>query len=488
MGRTSAMIALAFFSAAMLWGQKTTVSVSDLAVTGGISADECRQLTRKLLNELAAAGIYDVLDIGKRDQILKEQEFQMTGACDQASCLVEVGQLLGVQKMIGGSIGKLGNAYSVELQMVDVRTSRVDVPFSRSYSGNASVLLGAMREAALEFGRWKPGTQVTSNRLKVEYGSVRVISKPSGAKIKVDGSLVGETPAQLDRIEVGKCQIRLEKDGYLPYETTVEVNQGAPASVNTQLIKAAATSAEVRSATSPKGDKKAEPGTELVNERDGSVLVLVPAGAFVMGSNGGNNDERPEHRVYLDDYYIGKYEVSIGQYRKFCNATGHRFPEQPEWNGGDGYPVVNLTWNDAKVYCEWAGLRLPSEAEWEKAARGSDGRSYPWGNNWEAGMCNIYKNDDGYERTAPIESYPDGASPYGCFNMAGNVWEWCHDWYDESYYSRSPKANPGGGTAGVLKVLRGGSWAMNAGVCRTTGRCAYAPDSIGTSIGFRVAR
>jgi len=125
---------------------------------------------------------------------------------------------------------------------------------------------------------------------------------------------------------------------------------------------------------------------EIVNPLDRSVLIEIPAGAFIMGSNTDQGDEAPRHQVSLDTYYIGKYEVTVQQYLFFCAATGRTMPEQPEWNDKNELPVVNVKWEDAKAYCDWAGLRLPTEAEWEKAARGTDGRIYPWGNKeWNAG-------------------------------------------------------------------------------------------------------
>ena len=209
-----------------------------------------------------------------------------------------------------------------------------------------------------------------------------------------------------------------------------------------------------------------------------------------MGSKDGEGDEKMVHTVYLDKYYIGKYEVTVGQYKKFCEATGKTMPEQPEWNTGDNYPVVKVTWYDAKAYCDWAGLRLPTEAEWEKAARGTDGRTYPWGNIWDASKCNIDGTGDAYEHTAPVGSYPAGASPYGVFDMAGNVWEWCNDWSVYGYYGDSPTKNPTGPASGDFRVSRGGSWFFPGNYSRVSCRNGKRPGDTGDNDdqGFRVAK
>jgi formylglycine-generating enzyme required for sulfatase activity len=240
----------------------------------------------------------------------------------------------------------------------------------------------------------------------------------------------------------------------------------------------------------------------ITNAKDGSELIMIPAGEFLMGSPSGegDNDEHPQHRVYLNAYYIGKYEVTNAQFARFVNDTGYNA-------GGDwkkyynsstaDHPVVCVSWNDAKAYCNWSNLRLPTEAEWEKAARGTDGRKYPWGDNWDAQRCNWWQgpqlsgmaNISNGRGTLSVGSFPSGASPYGCMDMAGNVWEWCNDWYGENYYSQSPQSNPEGPGSGSLRVLRGGSWAYDLPYYfRAAVRCWLNPDYWNFVNGFRVAR
>ena len=271
------------------------------------------------------------------------------------------------------------------------------------------------------------------------------------------------------------------------------------------------------------------PGREQVWEKDGSVMVYVPAGEFLMGSpeGEGDYDEHPQHTVYLSAFWIDQTEVTNEQFARFVDATGYstdaekggwgwgrtgsewkqiegtdwRHPDGPETNIADkmDHPVVQISWNDAHAYCQWAGKRLPTEAEWEKAARGTEGRKYPWGETFDSSRLNFcdancefdHKDsgaDDGYQRTAPVASYPAGASPCGALDMAGNVWEWCLDWYDANYYARSPQRHPQGPDSGWGRVLRGGSWDNTPGYLRSADRFGYWPAFRFNGIGFRCAQ
>ncbi|MBI4400864.1 MAG: formylglycine-generating enzyme family protein [Nitrospirae bacterium] len=234
--------------------------------------------------------------------------------------------------------------------------------------------------------------------------------------------------------------------------------------------------------------------------------LLVPAGEFEMGAEGGlaEPDEGPKHRVNLDAFYIGKYEVTNRQYQTFVKASGHHAPENEDpkfnlWRGDkllDGVvelPVVNVSWEDAAAYCKWVGGRLPTEAEWEKAARGTDGRTYPWGNEPVTGNRANYSFDpvpmwDGTATLAKKDQYEFGRSPYGAYEMAGNVWEWVQDWYDENYYKNSPAKNPTGPADGQQRGMRGGSWRNNAEKLRVANRSRQPPTDRRVYIGIRCAK
>jgi len=227
--------------------------------------------------------------------------------------------------------------------------------------------------------------------------------------------------------------------------------------------------------------------------KDIAEWIEIPAGWFKMGDNfnEGSSDERPVHSVYLDKYDISKYEVTFDQYDVFCDDTGRSKPSDSGWGRGDR-PVINVTWDDAKDFCDWLSqktgedIHLPTEAQWEKAARGTDQRRYPWGNG--APNCNKANYYGCKGKTMPVGSYPAGKSPYGVHDMAGNVWEWCQDWYDYGYYSRSPSHNPQGPSSGSGRARRGGSWSSNSYSIRSANRYNFIPIRGKGYIGFRLCK
>jgi formylglycine-generating enzyme required for sulfatase activity len=241
------------------------------------------------------------------------------------------------------------------------------------------------------------------------------------------------------------------------------------------------------------GQKQSQEKPALAQPVEGS-MVSIPAGEFTMGSQDGDPDERPAHQVYVDAFYIDKYEVTVGQYAPFQQAIGANSPV--DWKtmnqrSNQKSPVSNVDWADAYGYCRWAGKRLPTEAEWEKAARGTDGRLYPWGNDPPTPLHANYgkTGSNSHGALVPVGALEDGKSPYGIYDMAGNVWEWVSDWYDNDYYKNSPSQNPTGPPTGGYKVIRGGSWNSNPRTLRSADRywdppsfrSLYAP-------GFRCAK
>ncbi len=220
-------------------------------------------------------------------------------------------------------------------------------------------------------------------------------------------------------------------------------------------------------------------------------MVLIPAGEFQMGDhlNESWDHERPVHTVYLDAFYMDIYEVTNAQYQKFVDATGHsesEYSDDPNFNAPD-QPVIYVDWDDAMAYVEWVGKRLPTEAEWEKASRGGlTGKRYPWGDE-------ISYDDANYDGAGGKDVWPDTSSPvgsfapngYGLYDMAGNVWEWCADWWDGGYYANSPDNNPLGADSGEARVLRGGSWYDASSDLRVAVRGRGFPSYSTDIVGFR---
>ena len=258
----------------------------------------------------------------------------------------------------------------------------------------------------------------------------------------------------------------------------------------------------------------------------GHDMIPVPTGDFAMGSDRGDSQEGPVHIVHLDAYWIDRFETTNRAFQRFVQSTGwqtlaereghsviyrdggYHTVEGASWwrpsgpgsdlTGRLDHPVVQVTWDDAAAYCQWAGKRLPTEAEWERAARGPDQRTYPWGEagshvperlaNAGAEGCCHESAHDGYLNTAPVGSFPLGASPIGALDMAGNAWEWTGDRFNGNFYADSPPSNPTGPGSGDERVLRGGSWISYPFMLRTTYRGHHIPETRHNYSGFRCAR
>ncbi len=380
-----------------------------------------------------------------------------------------------------------------------------------------------------------------SLKLDLLQGKLTVFSEPRDAAVHLDGRPVGRTPVSVDA-EAGPHTLRLTKDGFRPHEETVALQPNRETRTRIALRSIVRGSLEV--VTTPPGATvqlggralgqtpltlTLDEGTydlevrllrhrretrrvqiaaggptrlrlDLIEElyragqierrgRDNAEMVYIPAGTFTMGDTLGDGgaDERPPHPVTLEAFWLDRTEVTNAQFARFVaegDATPGNWRSKPVAVGKDTHPVVNATWHDALAYCRWAGKRLPTEAEWEYGARGTDGRRYPWGNAWETNRAR-FDGNKGSETTAPVGSYPTGASPFGALDMAGNAWEWTSSLYKPYPYAASDGREEPDALGG--RVVRGGSWSFDSGGLRSAYRNRYIPAIRLVVAGFRCA-
>ncbi|MFQ5597535.1 MAG: formylglycine-generating enzyme family protein, partial [Nitrospiria bacterium] len=269
-------------------------------------------------------------------------------------------------------------------------------------------------------------------------------------------------------------------------------------SVKSKRMHEATRSIDVKKKDIPEVRKADFSAFEIIRGGDGRDMVLIPGGSFTMGGEDGDFDEQPKRVIYLDPFYIDKYEVTNESYTRFTKMLKRSpaiipvFEDDVNLLKGDKQPVVGVTWIDAVAYCKWAGNRLPTEAEWEKAARGEDGMKWPWGETFDHKAVNGRGEEDGFKYSAPVGSFERGRSPYGIYDMAGNVSEWVADWYDQFYYKDAPFKNPKGPKdPGIIKVLsyRGGSYHSTSHDLRASKRFGGAhPERGESTVGIRCAR
>jgi formylglycine-generating enzyme required for sulfatase activity len=228
--------------------------------------------------------------------------------------------------------------------------------------------------------------------------------------------------------------------------------------------------------------------------KDGMTLLFVPSGEFIMGNDNSGSDEKPEHKVNLDAFWIDRTEVTNAMYARCVSADECDTPSSNSSGTGavhfgnsefDNHPVINVSWEDANAYCLWVDRRLPTEAEWEKAARGENAFTYPWGQ--DAPNNDLLNFNSAVGDTTEVGTYLDGASPYGALDMAGNVWEWVADWYSDTYYQGSPSLNPLGPDSGIYRVQRGGSAYHDDFNVRSANRYGDDPTNTNFVVGFRCA-
>lgn len=320
------------------------------------------------------------------------------------------------------------------------------------------------------------------------YGAISVSADVAGSEVLLDGGFVGRIaeakPTLLKNVLAGARQIRVRD--FSGREASREVVVEKDRTVEVALKVMNLPPAEPGKPLVPIG-KNPQGFEEYWRSKDGAIVVGIPAGEFLMGSPEGQGEpnERPQHRVHVAEFLIDKTEVTWRQFRKFAEAKGAPLPPAPIWGTPDEYAASNVLWEEAKGYCEWVGGRLPTETEWEKAARGNDGRTYSWGNEWDPDRCNSL--DGGPHRLESAGSFPSCLSPYGVLDMAGGVWEWCSDRF-QSYDTESASRDPVGPTSGTQRVLRGAAWISPYTWLRASFRYQGDPTWRNPNYGFRCAQ
>lgn len=314
------------------------------------------------------------------------------------------------------------------------------------------------------------------------FGSIGVMSDGPGREVYLDGGLVGQTDGggdlQLANVPAGAHILELGQPNGSRQSAPVRVQPGRKAVADFKEDRAVN-----RSFTLTPLGPNAQGFQEFERSSDGATVVEIPAGEFLMGNE--ETERSPlEHMVYASTFRMDKTGVTWRQYKRFAAQTGISLPPHtPYWGMDDDQPAVYVTWEESKAYCEWAGGRLPTEAEREKAARGLDGRMYPWGDEEPNEKLAVFRRSWGYSGAAEVGTHPAGISPYGLHDMGGNLWEWCSDWYDIDYYQHSPFKDPEGPASGISHVVRGGSWDSRPSVlsasCRNWGHVGYRDGDFG---------
>ncbi len=377
--------------------------------------------------------------------------------------------------------------------------------------------------------------RISSNEIKtldkelsVLIGNISIQSDPADADVFLDNhDYLGKTPAFKQNLIVGWHQITLKKKGFEEYRDEFKLSYGQEKKVHAKLkakpgrliISSSPNMAQVVingkkigltpiDQQFPSGNHQLEINKENHNKHvqsfsitsnkntfldiklqsshnEVSGMVLIPAGEFIAGNDNSEENEKPARKVWVDAFYIDKYEITNSQFRDFVRSTNHRPPVflYQKHLGGNNQPVVGVSWLDAKTYAKWAGKRLPTEAEWEKAARGTDGRKYPWGTLWDKEKTNSAETKT--MQPTSVGNFSGGASPYGVMDMAGNGWEWTADWFVNNYYSFAPSKNPKGARFGTTRSVRGGSWIENSKMLTTTYRKGVLPTLRTSNTGFR---
>ncbi len=459
---------------------KKTIAVLNLVNSGGVDKDEISILTDRFNNYLVNTNVYKVLEREKMDAILKEQDFTMTDNCNSAECAVQIGQLLGMELMITGKIGKFGTMYTLDLRIIDVTTGEILRTKSENYKGEKEGLLDMVEALAYTIA----GLTVSEKKTKTTTGksntddagddiSIGTVTEKHGSleiKCEMDGVLfigdkqIGDVSAgtkiPIEKLKTGRHIIRITGSGGEVIENVnIEYNQKSTLTV------------------------KAKKKNEIILSGHSNELVFIKGGTFQMGDTWGDGEyyEKPAHTVTVGDFYMSKFEVTQKLWYQVMGNNSSNFSCYE-------CPVENVSWNDVLEFLRilnaktGKNYRLPYEAEWEYAARegGKSNTKYSGSDNADEVAWYYYNSD---KMTHPVGQKKPNA--LGLYDMSGNIDEWCEDWYDNAYYANSPADNPKGPASGSKKVLRGGAAWINL-MKNLSYRYGFSPNVRYSYIGFRL--
>ncbi len=449
---------------------KERLAVLDLEAKHGVEKSLAEALSVIVRDKLHGFGEYEVMSKGDIQAVASREQLKQALGCDDdgSQCLVDFGRAIGTRFMVAGDISKLGATYTVSLRMLDTKGEGASVKnrVSESCKCDEDALIVTVQDVAAKL----LGKPTATAAKKAEEEAKKLAEEKSIAAAAEQKRLAEErrkAEEEKQRLAAEIEKVKKEKE-----QATAKVEQKRVVAESKP-----ATAISTASSSTPMGKTHTDPTV-------GMEFVLVPGDCFQMGHTFGTGrpDEKPVHEVCVDGFYMGKYEVTQGQYRTITGNNPSRF------NKGDNYPVEKVSWNDAQGFIrslngKTGGIyRLPTEAEWELAAR-SGGRSekYAGGNDIDAVAW--------YESNSGGSTHPVGQkqpNSLGLYDMSGNIWEWCGDWYDKGYYGKSPRNNPEGPSSGSDRVIRGGSWNNDPGYVRAAYRYRDAPDYADIYLGFRL--
>ncbi len=319
-----------------------------------------------------------------------------------------------------------------------------------------------------------------------EYASLAVRGAAPGSEILLDGGVAGrvgeEGTSLITGVRTGQRELRIRGTSDQVARRIVSIVKGKTAVVSPEPM-------DTRTVPQPfltPDEKNSEGFMEYRRERDGAIMVQISEGEFLMGNLETEGAPLP-HTVYVSSFLMDRLPVTVERFRRFAAATGRPLPPDPYWGAHDNYPVAFVRWDESRAYCEWAGGRLPTEAEREKATRGTDGRLWPWGSEPPNPARGVFRRNWGYEGNAAVGVRPAGASPYGLLDTGGNMWECCEDWFDRAYFKSSPRNDPTGPKTGRARVLKGGSWDSRPTVLSASSRNFGYVGYREAAFGFRCA-